>query len=89
MTDFLPFSVPAAHLPIRSPALKLSVAMVRSTVSAGSGGVSRAMIKAVRVDVSGGGEDASGAAPDRVLFGSDWLGGPLAPGYAYVASVAR
>ena len=23
---------------------------------------------------------------DRVLFGSDWLGGPTAPGYAYVAS---
>ena len=33
----------AAHWPISSPALKLSVAKVMSTVSAGSGGVSRAM----------------------------------------------
>ena len=43
MVAFLPSSVAAAHLPISLPALKLSVAKVMSTVSAGSGGVSRAM----------------------------------------------
>ena len=43
MFAVLPSSVPAAHLPISSPALKLSVAKVMSTVSGGFGGVSSAM----------------------------------------------
>ena len=40
---FLPSSCAAVHFPIASPAAKLSVAKVMSTVSAGSGGVSSAM----------------------------------------------
>ena len=43
MLAFSPFMVPAAHLPISSPALKLSVAKVMSTVSGGFGGVSSAI----------------------------------------------
>ncbi len=38
-----PSSVAAAHWPMSLPASRLSVAKVMSTVSAGSGGVSRAM----------------------------------------------
>ena len=43
MVAGLPPSWALVHWPISSPALKLSVAKVMSTVSAGSGGVSRAM----------------------------------------------
>ena len=43
MFAFWPFICAAAHFPISSPALKLSVAKVMSTVSGGSGGVSSAM----------------------------------------------
>ena len=43
MTAGLPSSWAAAHWPISLPASRLSVANVMSTVSAGSGGVSRAM----------------------------------------------
>ncbi|CAB5074456.1 unannotated protein [freshwater metagenome] len=40
---FLPASFAAVHLPIKRPASQLSVAKVMSTMSAGSGGVSRAI----------------------------------------------
>ena len=43
MVAALPSSVPAAHCPSSLPASRLSVAKVMSTVSAGSGGVSRAI----------------------------------------------
>ena len=43
MLAFLPSIVFAAHWPISSPALKLSVAKVMSTVSGGFGGVSSAI----------------------------------------------
>ena len=43
MVAFSPPSCALVHWPISSPAAKLSVAKVMSTVSGGSGGVSRAM----------------------------------------------
>ena len=43
MLAFLPSIVAAAHWPISSPALKLSVAKVMSTTSGGLGGVSSAI----------------------------------------------
>ncbi len=45
ITAFSPPSCAAAYSPMRFPALRLSVAKVMSTVSGGSGGVSRAMTK--------------------------------------------
>ncbi len=45
MVAFLPPSCAAAHLPMDSPAAKLSVENVMSTESAGSGAVSSAMTK--------------------------------------------